>query len=244
MGRVEFFEDFIGIADDVALTTVPRYLGGFLKVAGQGVAEADSGAPSIESGLSGAVRMTTTNEAEHTYALETQVMFDVALMGTIVMETRVQFEDLDTKEVFIGFTDIDIASDVPSLETDLLSAVTTTITPVASDYVGFYLSAELTDDEDWHGVYRGGTTTGVTDTTTVDLNDDAVAGEWQVLRLEIDPNGTVRWMIDGVLLQTVKNAVSTSVDLKFMMGVEAKGAEVETMDVDYVYISADRDWTV
>ena len=246
-GMIEVFEDFIGLDDPVAGTAVPRQLGQF-RVVGQGIAEADAGAPRINT-PSGAVRLTTTNEAEHTTAIETNVAFDVGLMSPITAEVRVQFENLDTKEAFIGFTDIAIASDVPSLETDLLAAATTTFTPVASDYVGFYLSAELTDDEDWHGVYAGGTATSVTDSTTVDLSGantgyEAVAGEWQVLRLEIDPNGTARWFVDGSLRQTVENAVSTTTDLKFMAGVEAKGAAVETMDLDYVLLTANRDWNI
>lgn len=246
-GKIRIFEDFIGLDDPIAGTAVPRHLGAF-RVVGQGIAEADAGAPRINT-PSGAVRLTTTNEAEHTTALETNVAFDVGLMGTLVAEARVQFENLDTKEAFIGFTDIAIASDVPSLETDLMTGATTTLTLTASDLVGFYLSAELTDDEDWHGVYNGGTTTGATDSTAVDLagastDYEAVAGEWQVLRLEIDNNGTARWYIDGSLRQTVTGAVSTTTDLKFMAGVEAKGTAVETMDIDYILLEANRDWTV
>jgi hypothetical protein len=110
--------------------------------------------------------------------------------------------------------------------------------------VGFLLSAELTDDEDWHGVFNGGTTTGVTASGSVDLNDDAVAGEWQVLKLELAPNGTVRWYIDEVLLQTQEGAVSTTTDLAFYLAVEAKGAAIEEIDCDYLLIRASRDWTV
>jgi hypothetical protein len=242
-GRVNIFEDFIGIEDPIALTAVPRILGPF-RVVGQGMAEADSGCPQLTGVLSGAVRLNTTNETEHTIALETNVCYDVALMGPLVAEARVQLENLDTKEVFMGFTDIEIASSVPSLETDLMTGATTTLTLTASDLVGFYLSAELTDDEDWHGVYNGGTTTGQTTSTSVDLNDDAVAGEWQILRLEVDPNGTARWFIDEKLLQTVEGAVSTTTNLKFMIGVEAKGAAIETLDIDYIKITANRDWTV
>ena len=241
-GKIRVFEDFIGIQDPVALTAVPRMLGPF-RVVGQGIAEADAGAPAVASALSGAVRLNTTNEDNHTTGLETEVCFDVALMAPIVVEARVQLENMDTKEVFVGLTDIAIGSYVPSLETDLMTGVTTTLTLTASDLVGFYLSAELTDDEDWHGVYNGGTTTGETTSTSVDLDDDAVAGEWQVLRLEVDPNGTARWYIDGDLKQTVAGAVSTTVNLKFFIGVEAKSAAVETLDVDYIKITANRDWT-
>ena len=72
---------------------------------------------------------------------------------------------------------------------------------------------------------------------------DAVAGEWQVLRLELAPNGTVRWFLDGVLVRTVTGAVSTSVDLSLILALEAKGAAIEIMHVDYLMVEANRDWT-
>lgn len=231
-GRINLVENFIGQDDPVAGTAVPRQLGMF-RVVGQGIAEADSGAPRLTT-APGGVRLTTTDEAEHTAAIETNVYLDVANMAPAYFEVMVQFENLDTKEAFIGWTDIQIASDVPSLETDLMTGATTTLTLTASDILGFYLSAELTDDEDWHGVYNGGSTTGQTDATAVDLDSDAVAGEWQVLRCEVDPNGTARWYVNGDLKQTVEGAVSTTTDLKFMAGVEAKGSAVETMDIAQV----------
>jgi len=38
--------------------------------------------------------------------------------------------------------------------------------------------------------------------------------------------------------------VSTSTDLAVLLMVEAKGAAIEAMDVDYVLIESNRDWTV
>lgn len=243
-GRIHIFDDFFGCEAPVAETGVPRRVGAFMLV-GQGIAENDSGAPALDSdGLSGVIQLTTTNEDNHTAGLQTASAFDVALMAPIVMEARVRFTDLDTKEAFVGFTDINISSDVPSIETDLGHGATTTLTLTASDICGFLLSSELTDDEDWHAIYNGGTTTGETTSTNNDLNADAVAGEWQVLRLEIDPDGRARWYVDGDLKLTVSAAVSTTVDLKFFIAVEAKGNAIETMDVDYIGIRANRDWTV
>ena len=239
-GRIELFEDFF-TEDNIAETAATRNYGPFL-VGGQGSEATDAGVPSISGVLSGAGRITTTDEDNHTTLVGTNIAFDVGLMGPIVAEARVQLDNLDTKEVFFGFTDID--PDTLSIETDVMTGATATLTLTASDICGFFLSAELTDDEDWHGVYNGGTTTGETTSTRVDLDDDAVAGEWQVLRLEIDNNGTARWYIDGALKQTVKGAVSTSTDLALILGVEAKGAAIENLDVDYLLVQANRDWTV
>ena len=62
-------------------------------------------------------------------------------------------------------------------------------------------------------------------------------------RLELFPNGTVSFYIDGVLIRTVTGAVSTSVDLSLILAVEAKGANIEIMHVDYLMVEANRDWT-
>lgn len=240
-GTIRIYEDFIGQDDPVAGTAVPREVG-CLRLVGQGIAEADSGAPRLTA-APGGVRLTTTDEDNHTAGLETNVFLDVATMAPAGFEVIVQLENLDTKEVFIGFTDIQIASDVPSIETDLMHGATVTLTLTASDLIGFHLSSELTDDEAWHMPYKGGTTTGPTSSTSVASGVDAVAGEWDVLRLEIDPNGTARWYINGDLKQTAEGAVSTTVDLKFFMGVEAKGAAIETLDVHSVDIWASQNFT-
>ena len=239
-GRIRLFEDFFA-EDSIAHTAASRPLGPFT-VGGQGSEDTDSGIPTLNAdALSGVGVMTTTDEANHTILIGTPIAFDVGLMGAIVAEARVRFVDLDTKEVFFGFSDID--PDTLSIETNVLTGATTTLTLTASDICGFFLSAELTDDEDWHTVYNGGTTTGETDSTELDCSDDAVAGEWQVLRLELFPNGTVSYYIDGVLIRTVTGAVSTSVDLALALAVEAKGAANEIMHVDYLMVEANRDWT-
>jgi hypothetical protein len=238
-GRIRLFYDFYG-EDSIANTAELRQLGPF-SVGGQGSADTDAGVPVIAGVLSGAGRLTTTNEAEHTTLVGTQAGFDVALMAPIILETRVQMENLDTKEVFIGFSDI--APETLSIESNILTGTTATITNTASDFVGFFLSAELTDDEDWHAVYNGGTASAVTASTSLDLDDDAVAGEWQVLKLEIMPDGRANWYIDEVFIKTVAGAVSTTTNLALCVGVEAKGSAIETLDVDYILVKANRDWT-
>tara|TARA_R110000824_G_scaffold28249_1_gene95125 strand:- start:6328 stop:7077 length:750 start_codon:yes stop_codon:yes gene_type:complete len=243
-GRIEIFEDFIGGEDIVANTAATRTFGtAGLRVIGQGIAETDSGIVLLESdGLNGVGRLTTTNEDAHSIGLTTATMFDVGKMGTIVLEARVQFENLDTKEFYFGLTDVN--ADATILEGGTLVGNGTTMTLTASDLCGFYLSAELTDDEDFHAVFNGGTTTGETVSTSLDLDDDAVAGEWDVLRLEVGNNGTARWFVNGVLKKTQAGAVSTSTDLAALLMVATYGAAIETVDVDYIHITANRDWTV
>lgn len=249
---VELFEDFLAVEDPIALTAVDgsRRVGP-LRVVGQGMAEVDSGAPAVASGLGGVIRLTTTNENAHSLGLETNVCYDVALMGTLVAEARVQFANLTTKAFFMGFTDIAIASFVPDIETDLITASSATaISNVASDFVGFYgADAEVTASAtEWHGVYNGGSATAPSLWASCNLGTansaTLTAGEWQQIRIEVDNNGTARWFVNSKLKQTVVGACSTTVDMKFFIGVGAKAATIATADLDYVLIRAGRDWTV
>lgn len=244
-GQIVLFEDFTGPEWIIAETAASGKIGPF-RVVGQGVGDADSGLVVNEAdpNLNGVGRLTSPNASDDDcIALVTATMFDVGLMGTIVAECRVQFVDLDTKEFFFGFSDQN--GDTVNMEGVVIHGATETITLSASNLVGFLLSSELTDDEDWHTVYNGGSTTGVTVSTNLDIDDDAVAGEYQILRLELSIDGTVRWYVDEVLVRTVVGAVSTTADLALNLMLEIKGTSTnETVDIDYLLVTAARDWTI
>ena len=243
-GKIEIFEDFLAGEDIVANTAASRSFGGSgLRVIGQGIAETDSGVTVLEAdGLNGVGVLTTTNEDAHSCGLATGLVFDVAKMAPLVAECRVQFADQDTKAFYFVFTDVN--TDTAILEGNNLVAASGTLTLSASDLCGFLIDAEATDDEDWIMAYNGGTTTGETTIANIDANDDAVAGEFQILRLEIFPNGTARWYIDGVLKQTVEGAISTTTDVGLLAMIEARGAAIEYAYIDYIHVTANRDWTI
>jgi len=242
-GKISIFEDFLAGEDIVAATAATRAFGGSgLRVIGQGIAEADSGITVGESdGLNGVGILTTTNEDAHSVGLTTGKVFDVGKMAPINIECRVQFPDLDTKAFYFGLTDVN--GDTAILEGENLVAASGTLTLSASDLCGFLIDAEATDDEDWIMVYNGGTTSGETTIANIDADNDAVAAEWDVLRLEVSINGTARWYVNGVLKQTVTGAVSTSTDLAVMAMIEARAASNEYAWIDYIAIEANRDWT-
>ena len=242
IGKIEIFEDFVGAEVPIALTNTYGNIGS-LRVIGDGMDVNDSGIVGLDSdGVNGVAQFTTTNEDKHAIGVSTSTMFDVGNMGTIIAEARVRLPAIANREVFFGFSDVN--TDTVSLEDDVFHGNGTTITLTASDGAGFLFCSELTDSADWHGIYAGGTTTGETTSTNVDLDDIAVAGEFQILRLEIAENGTCRWYIDGELKQTKTGAVSTTVDLACQLIVEAKTTTALTMDVDYFYVSAARDFTI
>jgi hypothetical protein len=251
VGKIRLFEDFFNVIDHSDITdnsTVPDMASiGPFSVFGEGFIEIDSGILARHA-LSGVGRLATTDVNDDGTMVGTYNCFDVGLMGPIILEARVQVPDLDTKRVFFGLTDAtggDEKKDL-SIEDDIVASTTLTFTPVASDYVGFLWSSEMTDDDAWHYVYRGGTASMTSGAVAESYDFDGyelVAGEWQVLRLEIDPNGTARWYIDGNLLATVANACSTSVDMGVVLGVEVvSGTTTEYLDVDYLLVEANRDW--
>ena len=239
-GRIRLFNDFAGVANTLALTADTAQLGDFF-AGGEGFEDSDAGIAGKDA-LSGVVTLTGANTDADTTFIGTHIMLDVGLMGNIVLETRVQIPDLDTKEIFFGLTSI--LSVDEQLEDIVINASATTIT-MPADLVGFYLSDELTTVAgDWHAIYNGGTATATTTTTNGQLNNVAVASEWQVLRLEVAPNGTVRWFIDGVLKKTVEGAASTTTNMAVCLAAAANTTEFAIMDVDYLMVEANRDWTV
>ena len=239
-GRIRLFNDFASVANTLALTADTAQLGDFY-AGGEGFEDNDAGIAGKDA-LSGVVTITSANTDADTTFIGTHIAFDVGLMGPIALEARVQLPDLDTKEIFFGLTSI--LSVDEQLEDIVQNASATTIT-MPADLVGFYLSDELTTVAgDWHAINNGGTATATTTTTNGQLNNVAVAGEWQVLRLEVMPNGTAYWYIDGVLKKTVENAASTSTNMAVCLAAAANTTQLAIFDCDYLLVQANRDSTV
>ena len=250
-GRIRLFNDFFGVNDVIAASGDPASggaiaLGDFI-AGGEGFEDTDAGLAGKDA-LSGVVTLTSANTDADTTFIGTHIGFDVGLMGPIILETRVQLPDNDTKEIFFGLTSV-LSLD-EQLEDIVIHAAAGTVT-MPADLVGFYWSDEKTDDEAWHGIHSGGTAGASTTTTAVCLGGTGdttsigtTAGEYQVLRLEIANNGTARWYVDGVLYQTVAGAASTSTDMAAVLAVAANTTEFGIIDCDYILVEANRDWTV
>ena len=241
IGRIEIFEDFLGEEDPFAPAsqTIKRSIGS-LRVVGLGTADGDAGVTILEATptLSGVGRLTASATGGDVTALVTAKCFDVALMGTLVLEVRVQFEDLLTSSCFIGFCDTnDVAETIPA------EISTTTLSIAATSCVGFVFDGNATTVDGWYFAYNGGTTAATTVSADVDSGIVLVEDEWDILRVEIDNDATARWYINGVLKKTLEGACSTSTNLSAFVGVESEGGTAETMDVDYILIRANRDWT-
>ncbi len=244
-GGLRLFNEFTSVPYLLADTTDQSYLGDFY-AGGEGFEDTDAGIAPNTALMGGVITLTSANTDADTSFIGTSLCLDVGLMGTLVLEARVQMPDFDTKEILFGITSI-LSLD-EQLEDIVINASATAVTIVA-DMAGFYFSDELTASAtEWHGLHAGGSA--ADGATAADVNLGTVgtanptAGEWQVLRLEIDNNGTVRWSIDGVLLKTVVGAVSTTSDYAVVMANGANTTELVITEIDYILARANRDWTV
>lgn len=243
-GKIRLFTDFSDIPPSLAGTLDTGSTGDFY-TGGESheVATAGVGASALLSGVADIASDATDVD---TVFVGTPIMFDAGLMGTIVLEARIQLPDLDTKEIFFGLTSI-LAFDHQLA--DSISNSSATVITLTAENCGFYFSDELTASAtEWHGIYNGGSATASTIVANVNLGAvgtaNPTAGEWQQLRLVVETNGTARWWIDGVLMQTVVGAVSTTTNFAVFLGAAANSGNAAIIQADYLRVDANRDWTV
>ena len=242
-GKICLFNDFCGpeipVANAVAYGTTAGgcnyYLGDY-RVVGD-LVETDTGILGLAK-TGGWVRIGGNNENGKGAAVCTETVFHPGLMGTLACEARVEHRIVTTTSSFVGFCGT-IADDVA----EPLTSVTVTHTLTAADICGFVFDSQLTSQL-WHCCYNGGATTGATSSlvTVSDVGPTAAAS--QVLRVEIDPDGTARWYIDGDLKKTVTGAVSTTALQGALVGAWGTTTTATDIDCDYLAVEANRDWTV
>jgi hypothetical protein len=243
IGKVRIFTDFLGeeipVANAVAYGSTAGgcsyYLGGF-KVIGD-LVETDTGVVAIAK-AGGYARISGNDENGKGVAVATETVFSPVLSAPMILETRLERQVLTAGVVFAGFCGL-AADDVA----EPLTSATVTHTMVATDLCGFLLDSQLTAAAVWHCVYNGGSTTGATSSLVTTSGVTAVAGESDILRLVIDPNGTARYFINGALVKTVTGAVSTTVLQAAMVGCFGTTSTAADVDVDYILVEGNRDWT-
>ena len=245
-GKIEVFMDFLGAELPLAGTASGADATAALcnlhplVIRGEGIEDADSGIVPVADALSGVARFTSANGAAgDAIVLGTETCLGVAKMAPIIVEARVEMAALTNRRIFIG-----LCGNFDDDQDEILTGSDATLTLTAeSDLCGFFFDNGLTESVKWYMPYNGGTTTGETDASEVASTVTPVGEEFDILRLEVDNNGTARWSINGELEQTVEGAISTTTVMSAMIAVAYTASAVATLDVDYLYISANRDWT-
>jgi hypothetical protein len=137
LGKIRLFNDFYGVGDAVALTADSNNLGDFY-AGGEGIEDADAGVAPNASLVGGVVTITSGNTDKDTTFIGTSGLgLDVGLMGPLVLETRIQMPDLDTKQIFFGLTSV---LPIDHQLEDTCDGNTTTITLTAGSLCGFLLA--------------------------------------------------------------------------------------------------------
>lgn len=201
------------------------------------VDETDCGIVPI-SKTGGWARLTGTNEDGYGAAIGTNVGFSPVLNGPLVLEARLELQAQTARTTWIGF------ASAKALDTiEPLTAATATLTPVAASYAGFHQDSQLDVAAYWYMAYNGGDTAAVTVAANV-IGPAITTAETQILRVQIDPNGTAYWYVDGDLKQTVEGAVSTTTLLAGFVGTFGTTTTISDVDLSYVTFQGNRDWTV
>ncbi len=248
VGKIRLFHDFCGpeipVECDLAYAADAggcHYRIGDFTVRGD-VGETDVGIVDLEKS-SGWVRIGYADANNKGIWVGSGLSFSPTLNGTLVVEARVEHRALTTKNAFIGFIGT-LADDA----VEIITNTTTTSTRVGNA-VGFMFDSQVTINTVtatccYHMPYMISTTTSQV-ATAIASSQIIVAAEADILRVEIDPDGAARWYMNGKLEQSIGAALAADVGTLLAGGVGVWGTTTtdSDLDVDYLLVEANRDWT-
>ena len=220
--RVQLFDDFLGdvIADQWS--------------AAKGT-DAQGVVATINAGaIGGTVRVTSGDTAvvAESVSILTHALNWKASNGGLVFEARIiPVTSVADVAYFVGFTDVLATT---TLE-EPISLSGTTFTTNASDAVGFVYDTAATTD-----VWYGKGVKADTDSATLTTTSAPVAGTAQVLRIEVSSAGAATFYIDGTKVGVLADAVTATTALTPVVSVMARTTTIKPIDVDYVFVEADR----
>jgi hypothetical protein len=236
-GRISIFEDFLGPDNDLTWGTGTVHVGqlGFVSV-NEGSFEWTVDEP-------GGILAVTTDTGDDDNAALMAGTFKPA-DGGCVMEARFKVDSASLAAINCGFTE------TLSLTTPVMPFEYATATAAyngSGGMVGMGYDPDATAD-DWRA-FAGDR--GIATGTLTRAYATLTADEWQIVRVEIDPNGDARCYVGskgvGEKLKLVKSfttpVTSTDVFYAFLM-VENRSAAARVLEVDYFYVGANRDWTL
>jgi hypothetical protein len=165
--------------------------------------------------------------------------------GGIVMEARLKMADITTGALYVGFTET-LDATTPVMPAEFATATMTY--NGSGGMVGAQFDSDGTTD-DWRAVFGdGGAVASNADANGTRANNAPVNDKWDVIRVEIDPDGTGRVYVasDAGGLELVKSCKSavTATDLQWaVVGIENRSAAASVLEVDYFGAWGHIDWT-
>lgn len=231
-GLIADIEDFVGVGE----TTWGTGVGALGRVAYTSVNE---GSFAMTVDEPGGILAVTTDTADNDNFAAFVGPFKPA-DGRIFIEARLKVGSVAAAKtaVNVGFTQVlDKATPVMPFE---FATATLTINGSANDAAAMFFDTDATTITWRFASQKAAAVTG--DANGTNSGVAPVADRWDILRVEIDPNGTVRGYLNGTLVKETASAVTaTDIQHGYVM-IENRDGNAEVMEVDYIAWSASRDW--
>jgi len=233
-GRIEVFEDFLSFTvATMGTTRLPQ--GNIL------YSSVNEGSFAITVDEPGGILSCVTDTGDNdNVAIHTSPF--KAADGGCVMEARFKLAAITTPAVFCGFSEL-LAADTPVCPIEASGTSATLSSSGAT--AGLLFDIDCTTDV-WYAVCADNSAAA---TGNLTASIAPVADSFDVVRVEVDPNGTARVYHakndTGLqLIATFTEALTTSVILFPVLLCENRSGAANTMEVDYFYAKGYRDWTI
>jgi len=237
-GKLRVFEDFLGLGHFNGAWTET----GLTNIGQLAFTSVNEGAIAHTVDEPGGVISITTDTADNDNACLYAGTFKPA-DGGCVMEARFKCADITTVSINCGFSEtLSATTPVQPLE---WSGATTASYAVAGGMALANFDADTTTDV-WRAFFGDASTvSGGGALNGTSSGKAAVNDEWDVVRVEIDPNGYARVYHDGVLIKASTSAAVTPTDVMHaILMVENRSSAANILEVDYFFAEGFRDWTV
>lgn len=242
-GKIEVFNDFLGIYDSVVWGATNLVSGDGL--GGWGFTSVNEGSFASTVDEPGGILAITTDTADNDNAALIVGKFKPA-DGVMTMETRLKYSSTDTS-VFVGFSET-MALDTPVMPAEF--ATTTMTYNGTGGMVGIQYDVDGTTD-DWRALMGDG---GAAAGTLTRANATVTADRWATIRVVMYPDTSAEvWLSDvGHLasngqpyMRLIKKFAAglTATDLFYaVIMAENRSGNARVLEVDYAYACGGRDW--
>jgi len=220
------------------VTVFDDFLGDTLR--DEGAVKAGSGtgnAVAISAGQGGRLSITTASDDGTVAANSSAYTVTSALdwradSGGLVMEARLQLDDISEAYCFVGFTDV-----LPTTTLELpIFLVTTAIDSDAANACGVCVDVDGTTEQWFHGGVKANT-----DTTPAYSGATPTEGAYETIRVEVSAAGAVQGFVGGTAIgDAVAAAVTITTPLCPVVIVSNRSANQIVALVDYIWVQADR----
>lgn len=231
-GKVEVFEDFTGIDPDVTWAA-----GGF-RIGNVSVVSVNEGSVEDTVDESGGVAAITLDTGDDDNVALYTSPFAIS-DGPLVMEARFKTDNVSDLALFVGFTET-LDGTTPVMPAEFATATMTY--NGTGGMVGLQFDSDGTTD-DWRAVMGDGGAAKLDSSNGIRANSAAVADEYDIVRVEIDPSTAARVYLNGVVVKNFAAGGLTASDLFFpVLMCENRAGSAAVLEVDYFYSRGNRDW--